>query len=190
MQGIGNVKSITKDFVTGKAIVSVQFDAVSQQELQALSSEVKYQFTIDKPKRKRSLDANAYFHVLVGKIADSLQISKPSCKNMLLGRYGQRELQDDKPLIISVLSTISMADREDIHTIPIGYATLQGKEFTHYAIIRGSHTYNTHEMSVLIDGTVQEAKELGIETIPPEELKRMLGKWRVKDNEQNKIGAG
>ena len=41
----------------------------------------------------------------------------------------------------------------------------------------GSSTYNTKEMSVLIDGIVYEAKELGIETLPPDELERMKVEW-------------
>jgi hypothetical protein len=32
-------------------------------------------------------------------------------------------------------------------------------------------------MSILIDGTVQEAKDIGIETIPPAELQRMMERW-------------
>lgn len=39
----------------------------------------------------------------------------------------------------------------------------------------GSHTYNTKEMSRLIDGVVTRCKELDIETLPPDELKRMKG---------------
>jgi hypothetical protein len=45
------------------------------------------------------------------------------------------------------------------------------------AVMRGSHTYDTREMSRLIDGTVEEAKELGIETLTPEQLERMKASW-------------
>ena len=72
-----------------------------------------------------------------------------------------------------------------MHTIAIGYRTVNRKEFTHYAVIRGSHTYNTKEMSILIDGTVDEAKGLGIETIPPDELKLMLSKWNTGKEKQD-----
>lgn len=43
----------------------------------------------------------------------------------------------------------------------------------------GSHTYNTKEMSRLIDGVVTSCNELGIETLPPVELKRMKEQWGV-----------
>jgi hypothetical protein len=43
--------------------------------------------------------------------------------------------------------------------------------------MRGSHTFNTKEMSRLIDGTIEEAKELGIETATPEQIRRMMAAW-------------
>jgi hypothetical protein len=36
-------------------------------------------------------------------------------------------------------------------------------------------------MSILIDGTVQEAKDLGIETIPPAELARLVKAWKPRE---------
>jgi hypothetical protein len=62
---------------------------------------------------------------------------------------------------------------------PLATATLQGKEFTHYKIYKGSSEYTTLEMAVLIDGIVSEAKELGIETIPPKEIERLKTMWRA-----------
>ena len=55
-----------------------------------------------------------------------------------------------------------------------------GKAYRVYLLLRGSHTYNTAEMSSLIDGTVQDAKEQGIETATPDELERMKQQWRVE----------
>lgn len=41
----------------------------------------------------------------------------------------------------------------------------------------GSSNYNTSEMSILIDGIVQECKDLGIETLSPDKLKAMVDRW-------------
>lgn len=46
----------------------------------------------------------------------------------------------------------------------------------------GSSTYNTKEMSDLIHGTVSDAESLGIDTITPEELERMLAIWKGSNN--------
>lgn len=43
----------------------------------------------------------------------------------------------------------------------------------------GSSTYDSKEMATLIDGVVREAKELGIETLPPDELLRMKQEWDI-----------
>ena len=45
---------------------------------------------------------------------------------------------------------------------------------------KGSSGYNTSEMSALIDGVVSECKEMGIETLPPEELERMMDAYDRK----------
>ena len=132
---------------------------------------------------KRSLNANKYFHLLVGRIADCQHISKARAKNILLGKYGQREIFDDGPLIISVIDEVDMLERDDIHCVAAGYGTVNDKKFTHWAVIRGSHTYDNREMSALIDGTVEDAKEMGIETLSPAEIEHMKTLWKGEDNE-------
>ena len=170
----------------GKWRVTYEVDAVDEirgMENKEVTLEVK------QVGRKRSLSANAYFHVLVGKIADKLNVSKPRCKNILLGRYGQRWIEADRPVIISVRSDIDMLEFENPHCIPVGHGQVQGKDFTHYAVIRGSHEYNTVEMSHLIDGTVQEAKELGIETLPATVLERMMKAWNQSYRAKESAGS-
>lgn len=176
----GTLKDITRSF-EGKPRVTFEVDAVD--EVRGLEGELE--ITVKRYRVKRSLNANAYFHVLVGKIADVLGISKPRAKNILLGRYGQREILDDKPLIISVVSEADLYEREDIHCIPVGHGHVEGREFTHWAVVRPSHTYDTAEMSRLIDGTVSEAKELEIETLTPNEIERMKNAWQSRYCNQN-----
>jgi hypothetical protein len=45
-------------------------------------------------------------------------------------------------------------------------------------MIKGSSEYDTAEMAKFIDAVVLEAKELGIETLPPAELERMKSLWQ------------
>lgn len=171
----GNLTEITRSF-EGRLRVTFEVDAVD--ELRGMEGELD--ISVKRYREKRSLNANAYFHVLVGKIADAMNISKPRAKNLLLGKYGQREILDDKPLIISVISTADLLEREDIHCIAVGYGHVDGKEFTHWAVVKPSHEYDTAEMAHLIDGTVDEAKELDIETLTPAELERMKNAWQSR----------
>lgn len=128
----------------------------------------------------RGLTANAYFHVLVDKIAKVLEISEVMAKNMMIARYGQ--LSEDAVRQIILEESIDWRKVESLHLRP----TTRTKELDNnklyrvYLVVRGSHTYTSKEMSQLIDGTVQEAKELGIETMPPDEIERMVQLWKPK----------
>ena len=126
-------------------------------------------FEIKEHKEKRSLTANAYAWSLIGKIADALRTSKEGTYLTMLKRYGQSE-------IVSVLSSIDVTGYFKYFEA-VGKATLQGKEFTHYKIFKGSSEYDSREMAILIDGIISEAKDLDIETLPPREIERLKEMW-------------
>ena len=127
-------------------------------------------FEIKEHKEKRSLTANAYAWSLIGKIADALRTSKEETYLTMLKRYGQSEM-------VSVVSSIDVTGYFKYYE-PIATTMLQGKEFTHYKIFKGSSEYDSREMAVLIDGIVSEAKELDIETLPPAEVERLKEMWK------------
>ena len=127
-------------------------------------------------RKKRSLDANAYFWVLVGKIADKLRASKDEIYFEMLKKYGQS-------------ITVTVRAGLDLSRAGFKYYELfkdgisAGKPFEAYRVFIGSSQYDTREMSVLIDGVVQEAKELGIETLTPLELSEILGRYEQEQKE-------
>ena len=55
---------------------------------------------IKEHKEKRSLSANAYFHVLVDKLRQALRISFAECKNNLITSSGQLEYIGETPATI------------------------------------------------------------------------------------------
>lgn len=55
-----------------------------------------------------------------------------------------------------------------------------GEMYRTYMMLKGSSVYDTREMSMLIDGLVSECREAGIETLPPEELERMMAAYGKK----------
>lgn len=183
MDTAGKLINITRDIMSGRLNVTFQIENEPIEELNELSKLDKLNITANKYKQKRSLDANAYFHVLVGKIADRLGISKTRCKNILIGRYGQQEfLEEGQPVVMKTnISVEKMLEQEFLHCAPCGCKQENGIEVIFYKVFRGSHTLDSREMSILIEGTVQEAKDLGIETIPPMELQRMMSKWKPKE---------
>ena len=113
----GKVVDISRSY---EGRLRVMFEVDSVDEIRGMENK-ELSITITRKAKKRSLNANAYFHVLLGKIADRMAISKPRCKNMLLGRYGQRWIEHDKPLELRVVSEYPMEENETIHCIPTGF---------------------------------------------------------------------
>lgn len=162
---------ISYDHLTG--FLTVEVKDLPQEEIKRLDGAF---VDVERVKKKRSLDANAYFHVLVGKIAEVVKTSTVEVKNRLIRDYGQYEYIDGKIPTYSVNADYvdAMLNREDIHFKHVGWDGDRAK----LAVMRGSHTYNTAEMAHLIDMTVTEAKAMGIETMPPDEIERMMSRWQ------------
>lgn len=127
-------------------------------------------FEVKQHREKRSLNANAYAWMLIGKIADAVRASKDEIYLQMLKRYGQSEL-------VSVVSDVDV-DGYFKYYEAVAETTLNGQPFTHYRVYKGSSEYDSREMSVLIDGIVSEAKDLEIETLPPHEIQRMKEMWQ------------
>ena len=128
---------------------------------------------VKKWREKRSLSANAYAWVLITKIAQCTRppMSKEAVYKEMLKSYGQVG-------VISVLtSKAEPVKRELKYWESAGTGTVDGKEFEHIRFWVGSSLYDKHEMALFIDGISSEAKDLGIETLTPQELERMKGEW-------------
>ena len=192
MECTGKIKDVSIDWQTKQINLSLSINEknsiteieklnewLNDEESKKRNEDRKLSIKIVKYREKRSLNANAYFHVLVGKIAEAKTISKARAKNELIARYGQPELlEDGEPLIYKTNAPVEyMQELETIHSIPVKFTEENGKEVVFYKLYRGSHTYNTYEMSKLIDGTVADAKEYDIETLTPDELKRMMEQY-------------
>lgn len=128
-------------------------------------------------RNRRSLSANAYFHVLVNKIAAVLKESDEDIKTRLVVDYGVIAKDGDGQTIGFKLPASVDVDRIYKYTRLFDQRTENGKLFNCYIVYKPSHEMNTAEMSRLIDGTIEEAKGLGIETDTPETLARLKEEW-------------
>lgn len=123
------------------------------------------EFEIKEKRNKRSKSQNAYAWELIGKIADVLRKSKEEVYLQMLKDYGQSE-------IVSMLSSINPKGYFKYYE-SIGTGIVNNKEFTHYKIFKGSSEFDTKEMTIFIDGIIQECKQLDIETLTPEQIASM-----------------
>ena len=144
----------------------------------------KYAVEIKEHREKRSLDANAYYWTLLGQLHKKLKISSNYCHNLMLRRYGTLERFDGKPVYLVIPDTDEAAAKADeadtYHVKPTSSVRIgkDGKTYRTYMLLRGSHDYDTAEMSALIDGIVEECRQVGIETLTPFELDRLKEEWR------------
>lgn len=166
----GFLSTINFSYQSGLPLLCFEMDD-KQSALAAAEALLGKRLTIkvDKYKEKRSLNANAYAWQLIGKIGNSTRASKEEVYFKMLKDYGQSDL-------VSVLAHIPVEHYFKYYE-EAGESTLNGKLFKHYRVYKGSSEFDTREMSIFIDGIVSEAKNLGIETMTPNEIAKMKDLW-------------
>lgn len=181
MKFTGRIKDIGRT-LGGKITVTLEIAKMDVGEAKELSQMEKLDVEIKKHREKRSLDANAYYWVLVGKIGKATGDSKNHVHNIMLDRYGELDQMPDGSLIPFCI-------RDDIDYLEFPYPHLKptqktlskgGRMYRWFYQIKGSSEYDTAEMSRLIDGVISECQGMGIETIPPAELERMMAAYGKK----------
>lgn len=179
MEGKGQLKNVTKNWLTGKFELTFEMDGDIGQQIDTIKDKL-LSIVVKQYRRKRSLDANAYYWQLLSKLAEQIKVSKPHLHNLLLRRYGQPEIIDGQMVYLVLPDSDSGSKKADeaetYHIRPTAQVKdgTDGLQYRTYIMLRGSSTYDTKEMSELIDGLVSECREQGIETLPPEEFDRMM----------------
>ena len=135
-----------------------------------LPDDKKYE--VKEYKEHRSLNANNYYWNLVTELGNVLRMDKEDLHFLLLQKYGQSEM-------ISVVAEIDMSDYLKYYT-EAGESVLNGKTFKHYKVYKGSSEMDKKEMSILINGLVEECQIQGIETKTPAEISSLLERWDNK----------
>ena len=134
-----------------------------------------FDLRIEKWSERRSIQANAYFHVLCNLIAKETKASMDDVKKMLVGQYGTLARGKDGKLAGAILPPNT--DPTEFYPYCKWYGKTENG-FDQYLFFKRTHTLTKDEMQRLISGTVDEAKALGIETLTPAELERMMNRWK------------
>ena len=171
MEFRGSIKNIQREWGNNIPLIQLRLD---NGEIGALQDLMDKDLDIEiKPHHeKRSLNANAYLWVLCTKIAQKCMTSKDEIYEEMLQRYGYFYKDDDGYI------TVTVKANKDINKIK-GHWKLyhQNELWKAYFMIKGSSEYDKAEMAHFLDMVVLEAKELGIETLPPDELERLKQAW-------------
>lgn len=139
------------------------------------------QYELKEYRQKRSKDANAYFHVLVNKLARHFNISDEDMKIKMNLDYGTiARFEDGRVKGCKVPKQTNM---KEIYRYSKWYKEdNEGNDC--YIFYKETHTLNSKEMAGLINGVIQECQDVGIETKTQEEINSLLESW--EKNEQKK----
>lgn len=134
---------------------------------------------ITEHKEKRGLSQNAYYWVILEKMAVKMHVPKQELHNLNLRHLGLIERIDGQVISILLPDTEEtekktlMADTYHLAPTRKTQTGANGKPCRWYVMLRGSSDMNVQEMSALVDLVIEDAKAQGIETLPPGELERI-----------------
>lgn len=177
MKSIGTIEDISIDYKTQKPkILLVLNERECISSLEELKED-KLSVEIKKYRNKRSLDANAYMWVLISKLEEKLNVSKDIIYKDAIRNIGVYEVIPVKNEAVDRF--IEAWTKNGLGWVcETTKSKLEG--YTNILAYYGSSTYNTAEMSRLIDLIVQECKQLNIETMSKPELDSLIESWDRK----------
>ena len=143
----------------------------------ATKKEKKYVADIKEYRERRSLDANAYMWVLVGKLSGKLGLPPEEIYRAAIRDVGDNyEVMPVRNDALERWKTIWQSNGLGWLCEEIGPSKLDG--YTNVRNFYGSSAYDKAQMSRLIDNIVQDCKAQCIETLTPAELARLTEEWR------------
>lgn len=178
MELTGEIKDLSKDYKTDKPILQLVLNErdcfISLEELK----NIKLAIQVKKWTKKRSKNANNYFWELLSeyseeKNVDAIEEYKERVKRLGIFRRFRIENKDIKTFEKmwtdrGIAWFCETADTEYMGEI----------EFKIINAYYGSSSFNSKQMSRLINDLVEDCKEVGIETKTPAEIKSLLESWK------------
>lgn len=158
-------------------VMDVSF-TVGQTELSDLENK-DLDINVTPHRERRSLDANALMWHCIGEISKALTRDKWEIYLESLRKYGKYTyvLLDEK-----AVEAFKRLWRE---TEVVGEVDVNGRKAVQLLCYYGSSTYDTKEFSVLLDGIIEDMKDLGLNPPLPSDIKRSLEIWE-KMHERSK----
>lgn len=167
---------VTKDYITKKYRLTFEVEGNVINALDSITGKT-LRLTVVQWRERRSLDSNGYMWKLTEKIAEEqakqqfIPVTKDEVHKRHVIQYGYAALKND-----GAVREMFLKDVDDIDSYP-GYWRRAGNDpasgLPRFVQLKGTSDYDTKEMSTFLMFVIEEAKELGIETATPDELKRM-----------------
>lgn len=186
MNSTGSLQDISIDYRTRKPKITLLLDTKDNIPVLEELKDEKLTIEIKKYRKARSLDANKYFWKLLQEICekqnlDPIEDYKRRVKELGIFRQFKIMSQDVKTFEKiwtdrGIAWFCEISDTEYLYDI----------EFKIINAYYGSSSYNTKQMSRLIDNLVQDCKAVGIETKTKEEIESLLQTWNSAASKDKK----
>lgn len=143
--------------------------------LDTLTPGKTYDVEIKAHRERRSLDANAYAWVLLDRLSAKTGIPRTEVYRSYVREIGG----NSETVCVRNESVEKLRSGWEHNGIGWQTDTIQSKlpGCTNVILYYGSSTYDTAQMSRLIDLIVQDCREQGIETLTPQQLDAMKERW-------------
>lgn len=176
----GNI--VNREFISfnayGQPIVSIKFNEKLEtlNMFNELKDNEKLTIKIGKFRQKRSLDANAYAWVLIGKIAE-----KTNARTQDVYRAAIKEVGGNSDVVCVKNEAVeSLCRMWEKHGLGWQTDTFPSKidGCTNVILYYGSSCYDTAQMHRLLEIILQDCAQLGIEVKSKEEVESLLNSWK------------
>lgn len=180
MESRGRLRSASKDFLSGKTLLTLEVD--SHVDLKEMEGDLR--ITTKKWREKRSKDANALFWACVGEIAAVLHEDKWNIYLALLRSFGRYTY------ILVPEQAVDRIKEMWREVEEVGEVDVNGRKSKQLLCYYGSSTYDTAEFSRLLTGTMQEMDSLEIPRPDGGEIRRALAEWeKIQSSRQAKVAS-
>ena len=177
MKITGRIVGANIDFKTNKPQLSLEINELNdfKQLVDDMNGCEKLSIEIKPFRARRSLDANAYAWVLMDRLAEKLNESKENIYREFIKNIGGNSE------IVCVKNSALDRLRDGWSKNGIGWQTdtfdskIEG--CTNVILYYGSSTYDSAQMSRLLDLIIQDCKIQGIPTETPDEIARLKALW-------------
>lgn len=146
--------------------------------LDSIDEKKEYMAELKEHHKRRSLNANAYAWVLIGRLADELHLTKEEVYRRTVAEMG------GNAVVVELTNRSAVRAIELWESNGVGWhAKLihKGKFKSQYFFCYGSSQFDKSQMSIFIDILQQDCKALGLETLTPNEVNDMLSLWRQEE---------
>ena len=151
----------------------VSFEIKGKLEDIAKYKDMDLDISFSKHRNRRSLDANACLWGCLAKIADKIGMDNWSVYLYMLERYGKYTHVVVKPEAVKDLQR-QWRETKVVGDILVMDDSGEPTPMKQVLCFYGSSTYDSKEFARLLDGVIEDMKDLGLEAPPSDEMRAII----------------